>query len=295
MTTSTRTDDERAASGSRLQPTPEQLGDAWRAKVQAEREQVERLREFRDDDHYAPIASFFKDDPRRQGDDVLDALLAISRPDVSWLDIGAGGGRYALPLALHSRHVTAVEPSEGMRAVLREGLAEHGIANVDIAPVRWPAEAGDLRADFSLAAHVGYDLLEINPFIDAMQAATRERCVWLLLDRAPSSGFTDLWQAVHGEPRAQLPALRELLHLLLARGVLPDVRVFPRTMPNVSPDDFRASARRRLWLTEGSPKDQRLQALLDDAVRAGEQAADVSSGIGLISWAPLRPAGAPRA
>jgi SAM-dependent methyltransferase len=263
--------------------------------VQAEREQVERLREYRDADHYAPIASYFKDDPRRQGDEVLDALLAVSRPDASWLDIGAGGGRYALPLALHSRHVTAVEPSEAMREVLGDGLREHGIGNVEIAPRRWPADAGELRADFSLAAHVGYDLLEINPFIDAMEAATRERCIWLLLDRAPSSGFTDLWQAVHGEPRAPLPALRELLHLLLARGVLPNVRIFPRETPEIAPDDLRASARRRLWLTEGSPKDIRLQALLDDAFRAGGQPADVSSGIGLVSWAPLRPAGARRA
>jgi SAM-dependent methyltransferase len=295
MTTSARGHDETATTGSLLQPTPEQLGNAWRGMVQAEREQVERLREFRDADHYAPIASYFKDDPLRQGDAVLDALLAMTRPDASWLDIGAGGGRYALPLALHSRHVTAVEPSEAMRAVLSTGLSEHDIANVEIAPLRWPAEAGDLQADFSLAAHVGYDLLEINPFIDAMEAATRERCVWLLLDRAPSSGFTDLWRAVHGEPRTQLPALRELLHLLLARGALPDVRIFPRDVPTIAADDLRASARRRLWLTEGSPKDQRLQALLDDALRAGEQAADVSSGIGLVSWTPVRPTGAPRA
>ena len=38
---------------------------------------------------------------------LLDILLSLARPGETWLDIGAGAGRYALPLALHVREVIA--------------------------------------------------------------------------------------------------------------------------------------------------------------------------------------------
>ena len=59
-------------------------------------------------------------------------------PDDVVLDIGAGGGRYALPLALVSREVIAIEPSDGMRQVLSAGMAEHRIHNVQVVDGRWP-------------------------------------------------------------------------------------------------------------------------------------------------------------
>lgn len=273
-----------------LHPDPIALGHAWRALVLAEYDQVQRLREWQDEDgdHYAPIAHHFADDPHRTGDALLDELRALSRADATWLDIGAGGGRYALPLALVSREVIAVEPSPGMRAVLREGMTQHGITNIDIQPARWPEEAADLSADFALVAHVGYDIREINAFLDALERATRERCVMILMDRAPSSGFLRLWEQVHGEPRYQLPGMRELLMLLLARGSAPDVRVMPRHAPRWEEEDIRSSARRRLWLREGSEKDQRLQALLDEAFEAGIDTLELPSVIAMISWPPVR-------
>ena len=274
-------------------PGQEWLGAAWRARVEAEYAQAERLREWREADHYAPIAQSFVDDPRRDGDRLLDALLALTRPDASWLDVGAGGGRFALPLALRSRHVIAVEPSPGMRAVLTESMQTHGIANVELQAARWPEEAGDLSADFSLIAHVGYDIRSINTFLDALEAATRERCVAIMMDRAPSSGFTALWEQVHGERRADLPGVRELLQLLLARGALPEARLFPRDLPTLTEDEVRDFARRRLWLTEGSPKDRRLQELLTVALRNERYDFGFPMTIALLTWAPRHVASAP--
>src|SRR5205085_1439698 len=94
-------------------------------------------------DHYAPVANRFRVDPRRTDDPSLDALLTLARPDESWLDIGAGGGRYTLPLALAVREVIAVDPSPGMLNVLREGMAEHDIQNIRVIEGRWPAAAVD--------------------------------------------------------------------------------------------------------------------------------------------------------
>jgi hypothetical protein len=271
-----------------LRPDPLALAAEWRSLVEAEFEQVERLREFHDADHYAPIARQFADDPRRQGDLLLDALRAWSRPDATWADIGAGGGRYALPLALANRRVLAIEPSAGMREVLSDSAAGHGITNVEILPLRWPAGADGLRADFSLVAHVGYDVRDILSFVEAVERITTERCFWVLMDRAPSSGFSRLWEQVHGEPRFRLPGVPEFLHLLLAHGVTPDVQVIARQPWQIDPDELPNAARRRLWLTEGSEKDRRLQELLAREVAAGSTDWELPTIVALMHWSPAR-------
>jgi 2-polyprenyl-3-methyl-5-hydroxy-6-metoxy-1,4-benzoquinol methylase len=102
-----------------LNPDPDVLAVAWREQVEAEYEQVERLREWHESDYYAPVAHHFAVDPHRTDDPLLEHLKSISRKDATWLDIGAGGGRFALPLAMASERLIAIEPSEGMRGVLR--------------------------------------------------------------------------------------------------------------------------------------------------------------------------------
>lgn len=268
-----------------LRPDPGQLGFEWEQLVEAEYEQVERLREWRNEDYYKPIARQFTDDPWRSGDEILDALRSYGRPDSVWLDIGAGGGRYALPLSLSSSRVHAVDPSEGMRETLRGEIERHGFRNIEQHNLRWPEGSDRLEADFSLAAHVGYDIRNINEFIDGMEQATRERCFMLMMDRAPSGGFERLWEAVHGEPRLRLPAMRDVVQLLLARGAAPEIRNFPRDPQIFTPDELLESARRRLWLAEGSEKDRKLQALLADVDPDAEDF-QIPMLIAMIRWKP---------
>src|SRR4029453_15728717 len=107
-----------------LRPGAATAIQAWRERVSANREQAERLREGASPpDFYAAVASDFRADPRRTNEPALDVLRSLVEAGETWFDIGAGGGRYALPLALLARTVTAIEPSEGMQAVLREGMA----------------------------------------------------------------------------------------------------------------------------------------------------------------------------
>ncbi len=116
---------------------------AWGARVRAHHEQSARVRETPEGgDFYAPVSRLFVADPHRTDDEVLDHLLPLARPNDTWLDIGAGAGRYALPLALRVREVVALDPSPGMLAALREQAAEHRIANVRAVEGRWPADPG---------------------------------------------------------------------------------------------------------------------------------------------------------
>ncbi|CAN5622726.1 class I SAM-dependent methyltransferase [soil metagenome] len=275
-----------------LRPDPAVALADWAARVRADREQVARCREVEDPtDFYAPVVHRFQLDPRRTDDEVLAVLLEHARADEMWLDIGAGGGRYALPIALRVHEVVAVEPSAAMVATLRAGMAETGIDNLRVVESHWPMELDAPTADVGLLAHVGYDIGDIGPFLDAMEAATRRLCLAVMGESAMTTVATLFWHEIHGEPRVRLPALPELLVLLLARGYLPEVRLVDRLPPSFeSVDEALAMARRQLWVKENSAKDRRLVELLGERLlgRDGWLTFDDSaSRIGVVSWAPL--------
>ncbi|HUG47553.1 MAG TPA: class I SAM-dependent methyltransferase [Candidatus Limnocylindria bacterium] len=262
----------------------------WAARVAADRAQVERVREVEDpSDFYAQVAERFRLDPRRSEDATLELLLRDAHPEETWLDIGAGAGRYALPLALRVEHVIAVEPSPRMVELLRQGMREHRIGNVRVLEADWPL-ADPPPAEVGLMAHVGYDIANIGPFLDRLESASSRLCLAVMGESAMTTVASRLWEAIHGEARVRLPALPELLVLLLARGRLPEVQLVDRRPPVFSSaDEALAMARRQLWLREGSVKDDRLRALLPDhlhEVDGGWTFDRWPSKIGIVSWRP---------
>jgi SAM-dependent methyltransferase len=271
----------------------------WADRVRANREQVDRVREVPDGaDFYARVTSIFRADPHRTNERVLDLLLTIARRDETWVDIGAGAGRYALPLALATREVIAIDPSSGMLAVLRELMQEHGIRNVRVLEGRWPPDAAlreelgpDPVADVALIAHVGYDVETIGPFLDAMEAAAGRLCVAVLMEMSPASAAEPFWPIVHDERRSRLPALPEFVSVLRARGRRPEV-----TMAQREPRTFETRGsldgflRRQLWIAEGGEKERRYLDALHDLVveeNGGFGLRDQDAmEVGVISWTP---------
>ena len=225
-----------------LRPAETDALAAWRARVVADKEQVERAREVEDpSDFYAPVTSRFRMDPRRTGDPTLDALLALALPDDVWLDVGAGGGRYALPLALAVREVFAIDPSPSMLAALRDDAAADGIENIRLIGSRWPMPDPP-NGDVGLMAHVGYDIAEIGPFLDQLEAQSSRLCVSVMGKSAMTSVAGAFWERIHGEPRVRLPALPEFLVLLTAHGQLPEVTLVDRAPPTFDSDRPRRTA-----------------------------------------------------
>lgn len=273
-----------------LRPTLRAALDDWRDLVVANNQQVERTQERLDgSDFYQPIASFFRADPTRRDDPTLEALRAMARPDETWLDVGAGGGRYALGLAGSVGRMIAVEPSDGMREVFEAVRTEYGIENVQLVQQRWPFE-GAPEVDVVMFTHVGYDIAEIGPFLDAVEGSARRRCVCALLQRSPGSAFAELWEGVHGEPPALLPGLPEFVSLLMARGVIPEVAIVgDRPFRFDSAEEAEQAARRRLWVNEGTAKAERIAELLPAQLRSldgGGVAVGESLAVGLVSWEP---------
>ena len=274
-----------------LRPAAASALEAWRHRVSANREQAERLREGTlPRDFYAAVASDFRADPHRTDEPALDLLRSLVRPGETWLDIGAGGGRYALPLALQAKSVIAVEPSEGMRHVLQAGMSEQGISNIEILPARWPMQRAP-TADVALIAHLGYDIEEIGPFFDAAEASALRLCVAVLVTPSPPHPAERFWPPIHGEARVSLPSLTEFLTLLLARGRLFELRLFARE-PLLHAD--RAGPLRwlyqQLFVTPDTEKGQRLAALARDSItsRDGRWALSWSPVpvVGIVTWRP---------
>jgi SAM-dependent methyltransferase len=276
--------------------TAAELEATWGERVRANRDQVDSVREVEDRDFYAPVSSLFVADPRRTGEEALDELLTLAEPSDRWLDIGAGAGRYALPLALHVREVVAVEPSASMRNALRTGKSEHGLDNIEIVAGTWPDVLPELGeppvADVAMVAHVGYDIEDIGPFIDGMDRAAGRLCVAMLTDQSPASVADPFWPIVHGMERVPLPALPELAELLRARGRAIEIRQVeraPRTFDSF--DGLATFVRRQLWIAEDGEKERRFRAALADMARERDDdgwtlATPPVGSIGILTWRP---------
>jgi hypothetical protein len=264
--------------------------DAWAARVRANREQVERLRGVvHGPDFYAPIAQRFRANPQREGEPALEVLRGLVQPDDVWLDIGAGAGRYALPLAVMAREVIALDASDKMVETLRQEITGHGIENVRSVQARWP-DAPRLQCNVAMIAHVGYDVEAIGPFLDAMEVAASRVCVAVLAARRPAWVYDELWPEVHGEARAPLPALPEFLALQLARDRLFELRLVegpPRSYESV--EEGLTAARFQTWSQPGSEADRRLRAAVARRLieRDGRYAFSWDpSPVGIVTWKP---------
>jgi CTP:molybdopterin cytidylyltransferase MocA len=273
---------------------------AWAARVRANRDQVERIREVPDGtDFYAPVNSLFRADPTRTDDPVLEALLTLTRSGDTWLDVGAGAGRFALPVARaldpSGGAVIALDASPSMLESLREIAEDYAIENVRTVEARWPpadpATATAFEADVALIAHIGYDVEAIGPFFDALEAAAARQCVAVLMERVPASAADPFWPPVHGEPRVALPALPDVLELLEARGRRAEVHriaVEPRRF--ASRDALAGFVRRQLWIDPGGAKEARFQAALDELTMPDGDGWGIAgrgtSEVGVVTWAP---------
>lgn len=193
----------------------------WRRKVEARQAHPMGVRDW---DGRAPrfarMAAAL--DPAR--DPLVRALAGGLRKGDTALDVGAGAGRYTLPLAALAAHVTAVEPSAGMRASLEAALAERGIGNVTVMPGAW--EDMDVGPhDVVLCAHVLYFVPDVVPYIEKLDAAARRACYVYLRVDGRETALLPLWQELFAKPFPSEPGFADLYPLLLSLGIRANVRL----------------------------------------------------------------------
>ncbi|PKB82464.1 MAG: hypothetical protein BZY88_04340 [SAR202 cluster bacterium Io17-Chloro-G9] len=271
--------------------------ERWKAMVETEHAQSDGMRATAPPaDHWRPYARQFEADPRRSGDELVDRLASQLDPSKTLIDVGAGGGRMALPLALRCRHVTAVEPSQSMADVLLQQTKEHGIDNVSLVQARWE-EAQVAPADIVLCAHVIYTVTKIDQFVRKLEAHGRELVIIVLYDAAPQSQTYPIWKHVHGVERLALPSLSELEEVLTELGISPEVdRLTPQPPRGFdSLEQAAAQLSSRLYLGEGSLQSKHLEEVLReelveiDGVFVIRGAKPLTPT--LVSWQPSNNAG----
>jgi CTP:molybdopterin cytidylyltransferase MocA len=272
--------------------------EAWASRVSANREQVERIREVPDGtDFYAPVRSLFRADPTRRGDPVLEALLGLVQSGEKWLDVGAGAGRFALPIARaldpSGGVVVAVDASPSMLEALRDIAEDYAIENVRTVEARWPpadpAGSTIFEADVALIAHVGYDVEAIGPFVDALEIAAARLCVAVLMDHVPAAAADPFWPLVHGEDRVSLPAMPDFIELLEARGRAPSViHVIGEPRRFETREALEGFVRRQLWIDDAGKKERPFRSALEALVVADGDGWTIrgraSNEIGIVTW-----------
>ena len=265
----------------------------WQALIDAEQAQSNRLRGApRPADGWSTHAQAFRADPRRVDDPVVNRLLQEAAPHHTLIDVGAGGGRLALPLALRCRRVIAVEPSPSMVSVLREQLSDFDIANVTVVASRWE-EAEVEPADLVLCVHMLYTIRDIAPFVRKLEAHARERVLVILFQNAPQARVHALWERLHGEPRQPLPSLAEFQAVLRELGIEAQTEPLPPQPPRGfdSLADARRQLSRRLYVQPNDAKMQQLNQMLPESLEEKRGvlqlrgAGDIDSA--LIWWSPM--------
>jgi len=219
-------------------------------------------------------------------------LRAAVHPDDTVLDVGAGAGRYAVPLAGLARAVVAVEPSPAMRRHLAARIDEASAGNVTVVGAAWPDAEVD-AADVTLCAHVVYGVREILPFLRALDTHTRRLCL-LAIRVEQHPGMIELARVVLDEERVRQPALIDLYNALAALGIAADVQVGPVSSGFRFTDHADAAAHYadRLRIPAASPTMDRLHAALVTHLVQGRDGRWRWPGAlprnAIVSWTPAR-------
>lgn len=160
-------------------------------------------------------------------------LLAEVQPSWRVLDIGAGPGTLALPLAEKAAQVTAVEPASGMAQVLHENIAEAGLDNVSVIQKRWDDVeiTQDLVGAYDLViVSFAFGMLDLIDTIEKIRKVASNRVVfyWHAAPMARDVDAVQLWPLLHGKQFIPIPKANIIFNLLYSMGIYADVQVMPR-------------------------------------------------------------------
>ena len=228
-------------------------------------------------------------DPHRADDPAVNALLKFIDSETTVMDVGGGAGRFALPLALRAKHVTVVEPSADALEMLRERAAEAGITNLTVVNERWEG-SNTAPADLVLCSLVLHHVPEGAAFITALNEQATARVAILEMMEAPSALEVPFYERVYGAAPTPMPGVPELLSLLWAMDIYPDVTMLPPDADVLGRDrdEIVSQIRRRLDVEENTPADSRLLAALDELLEETPNGYTVSGvaprRAALITW-----------
>ncbi|HII97670.1 MAG TPA: class I SAM-dependent methyltransferase [Methanoregula sp.] len=160
----------------------------------------------------------------RNRDQTLARLNAMAIPPGSRvLDIGAGPGTFAIPLASGGCAVTAVEPSSVMREALGEQIENEGISTITVIPKCWEDVSLPALGEPFDAVIASYSLtmMDIAGAVAKMQDCCRGtvHLFWFLTPPTWAQVNRDLWPLIHGGEFPGEPMADWLWQVLAEMGI----------------------------------------------------------------------------
>ena len=148
------------------------------------------------------------------------------------LDIGAGPGTLAIPLAPRVRDVTAIEPGSGMISILNERAESAGITNITCIHKRWEDVniACDLTGYYDVViASLSLTMENIRLALQKMNAVSSDLVYLFWFVDMPfwEKMYNDLWEPLHGRKYHAGPKADCLFGVLYQLGIYPNIEMLP--------------------------------------------------------------------
>jgi SAM-dependent methyltransferase len=204
------------------------------------------------------------------------AALGLLGPDGGTvLDVGCGAGAAGLALVPQVSHLTGVDSAEDMLRAFEQACERRGLAHRSVHGP-WPQAAAQAGvADVVVSHHVGYNTLDLGPFVTALDAAARRGLVVELHAVHPGAWLDPLWVQFHGLRRPPPATADDLLAVFAEVGIHPEVQRWIRPAQPRSPEAELDFSLRRLCLPVG-----RRDEVADAVARLGPRHRDLVT----ISW-----------
>ncbi|MEM3845154.1 MAG: class I SAM-dependent methyltransferase [Candidatus Parvarchaeota archaeon] len=208
--------------------------------------------------------------------------------DRTVIDIGAGVGRFAIPMARAGLKVAAVEPSDEMCKRLFDSIEKEDLkSRIDVIQSEWPVKE-DLHADVTFASLVIQFSNEPLKFIRAMEKSAKNRCILSVHVDQPLPFLKDIWPIFR--PADTVPSMltfSDLYPLMLNEGIIADVTIITENRPPLpmkEPYRFVPMLSELLMINDKPSEMQRLSGILIAKRKQVQQMNMIRTA--LISWHP---------
>ena len=195
----------------------------------------------------------------------------------SVLDVGCGGGVAAFALTPPATRVIGVDHQAAMLEMFAANARARRVS-VEVHEGFWPAVAREVStAHVVTAHHVVYNVADIVPFLEALDAHATRRVVLELPQQHPLVTLSAAWRHFWQLERPTAPTPQDLVSVLQEMRIAPSLELWSGPMRNEP--DLEQSAhftRIRLCLPEDR-EDEVLEFLL-------EQRAPARRGLATIWW-----------
>ena len=215
------------------------------------------------------------------------------------VDVGAGTGVFAIPLARNSEKVVAIEPSKGMLDILRKKAEDEGLTNIEYINRRWEdVTTSELlqyncgKYDAVICSHALYYITDLHHSLRKMDSIS-SGSVHLLTGGSHNLNSQDqsrLWARIHGKPAPEYPDYSCLYMVLREIGLHPDIEMLNAHAKKhiTSMDDLYDRWKEYLEIDSEMTDDQKdaIQEYVADRITEenGERYLEWKSQDALIHW-----------